>query len=78
MSFEVYSAYCYSVFDSDLKCYTRASVSARSVDFIAAVHRCVASVKTDHGISESLSSLQLHLQSCVFSVACQHMDRDTI
>jgi len=43
--------------------YTRTSVSARSVDFIAAVHSCVASVKADHGISDSVFSYQVSLIS---------------
>lgn len=37
-------------------------MSARSVDFIAAVHSCVASVKADHGIFDSVFSYQVLLK----------------
>lgn len=46
--------------------YTRTSVSARSVDFMAAVHSCVVSVNADHGISDSVFSYQVLPRSSAF------------
>lgn len=41
-------------------------MSARSVDFMAAVHSCVASVKADHGISDSVFSYRILLRGFAF------------
>jgi hypothetical protein len=50
--------------------YTGVSVSARSVVYIAAVHSCVASVKADHGVSDSVFSYPGFTQTKVASGFC--------